>query len=371
MSFLKLIIKNLLRHKTRTILTILGISIGITTIVTLGVISSGLSDMLGKALKIGGTDITVAKAGSADIVLSFIDEEKEKDIQGIEGVEEVSGFLMVIASVNSNPYFMIGGIEGQNVKNAGMTITEGRVFKDNTNEIILGKIAASVLDKNIGDELEINQNKYQIVGLYESGISFQDGGAAGCLETWQKDQNIEGKVSMFLVKVAQNQNIEEVAQQIEVNSKGDLVAIKDLDDFDSLDQGMKIVDSATWAISLLAIIIGGIGVMNTIIMSVFERTREIGILRALGWKRNRVLKLILGESIAIGIISVVVGGIFGIIITELIMLVPIVKSYLAITYTPEIFIKAIVVALAVVLVGGLYPAYKASRLSPLEALRYE
>ena len=111
--------------------------------------------------------------------------------------------------------------------------------------------------------------------------------------------------------------------------------------------------------------------MNTMVMSVMERTREFGILRAVGWRPRRVLQMVLGESILLCLIGAVIGSILAVIFTRLILIFPVVRSFLNPEYTPEVFIRGLVVGVAVALLGALYPAIRAVRLSPIQAIRYE
>ena len=134
---------------------------------------------------------------------------------------------------------------------------------------------------------------------------------------------------------------------------------------------MSRVDGMMAGISLLAILVGGVGVLNTMLMAVYERTREIGVLRALGWRSRSILSLILKEALIIGILGGVAGiGIAYCLAYALGSLSTIGEAY-APLFTLTIFFRAITVALLLGLIGGLYPAYRATRLQPVEALRYE
>jgi putative ABC transport system permease protein len=124
-------------------------------------------------------------------------------------------------------------------------------------------------------------------------------------------------------------------------------------------------------ISLLAIIVGGVGVLNTMLMAVHERTREIGVLRALGWGRRSVLGLILREAVLLGVLGAVGGIVIALLLPPAMGLLPYMQGMIAPQWGWDVFARALLVSLALGLVGGLYPAYRATRLRPVEALRYE
>jgi putative ABC transport system permease protein len=124
-------------------------------------------------------------------------------------------------------------------------------------------------------------------------------------------------------------------------------------------------------ISFLAILIGGVGVLNTMLMSVYERTREIGVLRSLGWRRRSILGLILREALWLGFLGGLVGLIIAVFLAYLITVAPMIGGMLTPIWDVNIIARAIFIALLLGVVGGLYPAYRATRLQPIEALRYE
>jgi putative ABC transport system permease protein len=149
------------------------------------------------------------------------------------------------------------------------------------------------------------------------------------------------------------------------------VTISSVDDFGKVDQGSKMLDAANLAISALAVGIGAIGVMNTMIMSVYERTREIGILRAVGWTGRRILRVIITESIMLCLVAVGVGMFLGWLAIQGVMMNATISAFLQPAYTVDVILRALFVAVGVALIGAIYPAIRAVRLTPMEALRHE
>jgi putative ABC transport system permease protein len=110
---------------------------------------------------------------------------------------------------------------------------------------------------------------------------------------------------------------------------------------------------------------------NTMVMSVFERTREIGVLRALGWRRWRILGMIVRESVTLSLLGGAAGILLGVALGMLINLHPLIKGFLQLRYSVGLFVQALSTTLVLGILGGIYPAWRATRLQPVEALRYE
>jgi putative ABC transport system permease protein len=124
-------------------------------------------------------------------------------------------------------------------------------------------------------------------------------------------------------------------------------------------------------LAVLMALVGSVGMTNTILMSVLERTREIGVFRALGWSRRRILTLILKESLLLSGLGGLVGIGIGMLLTQALASIPSIGGFMKASFPPALLGQAIAVALVLGTLGGLYPAWRATKLSPVEALRYE
>ena len=370
MSFLTFILKNPFRNKTRSALAIVGIAIGIATIIALGIVTDGLKESTQSTLKSGGSDFTVTEANSPGLGSSKINESRVDDLKNFQGVDDAVGVLIVNRVVDGD-LFTVMGIEKQSLKVGEINIIEGNEFSENGDEIIIGKRASQSLNKTVGDTVKLFSQEFKIVGIFETGSMWEDAGSFMSLPLLQELAEKPDEVSMIFVKIKPDSNLEEITSNVEGNYSDELVTIKTIEDFNRVNKGLETIDSAAWAISLLAILIGGIGVINTMVMSVYERTREIGVLKASGWKNQRIMMMIIGESVVLTLVSYIIGLIIGVGVVELILSTPSMGSFIQPVYSVELFLKALGIAFLVGVIGGLYPAYRASRLAPTEALRYE
>ncbi len=365
-----LILKNVWRQKTRTLLTLLGISIGIATILSLGAIADGLKGSMGGIIQPGAADFTIAQANSSDLTFSRISMETLDEIRDIPGVKAAEGAVLAMTQYGSNPYFMIFGVTPAAIELGDFNIFEGRAFESD-GEIVLGKVAASTTGLGVGATIALGGTDYDIVGLYETGEQMQDGGSIVRTESAQKLMRAEGSYTLIMVDAADDADIVQLTERIDRDYAGELVTIKSADEISRADNGTAIIDGASWMISALAIVIGGIGVMNTMIISVFDRIREIGVLKALGWRRRTIVRMILGEAVLIGIAAIFVGWAIAAGFVWLVSRTDIAQAFLVPEFTWALMGRATGVALLVSFFGGLYPALRAANLSPVEALRYE
>lgn len=364
-----MVVRNLLRQRVRTSLTVVGITLGIATVVALGSVTAGLKGTADEFLRAGGAQFVVAQEGASDLSFSRVDESELERVAAVPGVDLVRGVKLEILNVGSNPFFFLGGVDPSLLETQGIDLVDGRLPRAD-DEVVLGLDAATDLGVAPGDSVELGDRSLTVVGTYDSEVVWELGGGFATLATVQAIGDTSGVVTLAYVSVAEDADPAAVASAIE-QAVPEVVTIADASEYGQVDQGFTLLDAANTAISVLAVLIGGIGVMNTMVMAIFERTREIGILRAVGWTRGRVLGMILLESLVLCLVAAVVGAAFGVAITLAVTMIPSVRGFLVPAYPPSVFVTALVVALVVGLVGAIYPAVRATRLTPMEALRYE
>lgn len=378
MRFISLILKNPFRNKTRSFLSIVGIAIGIATIVALGLITTGMEQSVQTTMNEGGAEITVmniTSIGSGTMDSSLIDE-----LTNITNVSRTAGvlsatdqnFIDMAASPDgssSSRSTTLYGINLNDLDLGGITDVNGSLFEEGSKEAIVGKQYAELHNVTVGDNISALGSEFEIVGTFETGNVMSDSAVYVSLETLDDMTGAEGKVSQILVKTDEGVDDSSVADTIE-DKYENLTTITSEEMASMLDNVLGILDAVSLAISGLAIIVGAIGIVNTMVMSVYERTKEIGVLKAVGWKSSKILKMVIGETLVLTTVSGIVGSAFGILIAEAgVRLLG--DTDFALGYSPSTFILAFGITIIVGILGGIYPAYKASRLAPTEALRYE
>jgi ABC-type antimicrobial peptide transport system permease subunit len=363
-----MILKNLWRRKTRTLLTLLGVAVGVAAVVALSAFGEGIAGGFEKMFGASVADLTVGQKDALMLMLSTLDESVGDELRQVRGVREVAGTVIGVVQMSDAPYFIVMGEDPRGFAMRRYRLIAGGPLVARR-QILIGKITAKNFEKGVGDTFRINDQTYRIVGIYETGVSLEDGGAVMTLQDAQRAFGKREQVSYFALKVDDLSRTDEIKREIETHWS-DLAATRSGDATRQTEM-LGLYRSFGLFLGIFAALVGGLGMMNTMLMSVLERTREIGVLRALGWTRRRVIGLILGEALTLTLIGGALGVGLGVGLTELARLSPQVESLLQGVFTPYIFAQAVGVAVVLGVIGGLYPAWRASQLTPIEAMRYD
>ncbi|HLF89893.1 MAG TPA: FtsX-like permease family protein [Anaerolineales bacterium] len=359
---------SLWQRSSRTLLTLSAIGLTVGSILALDAIIAGTTETL-TGLALGSdAEIMIRQADIADTSLSAIDEQTGKKIAALPEVNSVSGMAFTAVVTENNSFFFLIGLNPNEFAIRKYVIVEGERISGNR-QIMIGNSIAQSLNKTVGDSIELAGTRYRIAGIYDAGGGWEELGGIVTLRDAQIFMGRPRKVTMYLVKLEDPRQASEVVEIINTRFPDAHAALSG--EFANQMPDMQNVGAMTGGMSFLAIIVGGVGVMNTMLMAVLERTREIGVLRALGWRRRAILRLILREALLMGFL----GGIMGVLVAfglkVMLEATPFYGDAIDFIWQPMAFIRAFLVAALLGLFGGLYPAFRATQLQPVEALRYE
>jgi putative ABC transport system permease protein len=370
MTFFTIVIRSLTRRPVRTCLTLVGISIGIAAVVALVGMAWGYEKGIGNQLDVVGVDVVVSNM-SGGLMPKVFDESLQEEVAKLPRVAETTTVLMRMLSVEDAPIMMISGREWGGFTWDKLKVIEGRMPKDGTEKaVVLGKLAAEVLKKEVGDTLQLEIEELEVVGIVDGQAMVENGTIFLPLKVMQEVTGDEGKVNFLDIRVTPDlpeSEIQLLCEEIQTIFPQGRARVAS--EVVGTSQGFRVARAMSWSTSLLAIIVGVLGVMNTMLMTVFERTHEIGILLAVGWRKKRIVYMVLCESALLGLLGGIVGVSLGVLGLLALGASPGVRGFLEPDISPKLMLISILIAVVVGVVSGLYPAWRSSRLSPSLALQ--
>lgn len=396
---MKEIVRNLFRRKLRSFLTISGIVIGIVALTTMGALANNFNALLDGGARYYASYVPVADGNSNGVTGgAVLPLSKQRDIEAVPGVERVFPTITVAAKPGELqvvslglPDYIASYDPAEHAYSALKTSFASGGEVGAQGEIVLGSNFAKEFNKKVGESITLPvrpadatadfvQHTYTVVGILNQTLTAPDTGAFVDLADAQqlfKEQlpvalqaNFDASqyVAGFDVYGTPGTNLDQLADRINAQVAG-VKAQKPSKIVDALVAGGALFTEITTAAALLALVIGGLAVINTMIMAVSERVREIGLKKAVGATTKAVMREFLLESSFIGLLGGVVGFGLGYVVTALINTsLPAAQGAIFLV-TPGLAALCIGFALALGTVAGVIPAFRASRLDPVTALR--
>lgn len=373
MYFVNVAMRNLLRRKMRTFFTLLGISAAVAAFIALVGLSRGFENAWMHALLERDTHVFAVPRGVVDILSASIDEEVVTEMAGVEGVLEVSGELADMVDLDSGEMIIVAGWPEDSYLWDSVELEAGTMPGTSVvNGVLLGKEAAETLGYTLGDSFDVRTMTFTLVGISKAGGVMRNHAMIMPLSTLQELNNRHGIISTINFKLdgfTQPKKVAEIIERLKVQFPAYVFT-----EAVALAQNNKILAlfrAMAWGTSTIALFIGLVVVMNTLLMSVMERTREFGLLSAVGWSEKRILGLVVIEGFLLSVLGGLLGCVFGLAGLYAIASSPHMQGLIQPDVSGWLFLEATFATLLLGLAGSLYPAWRAVRLHPADALRHE
>ena len=411
MSTIRLAFISLTQRGVRSALTVLGIVIGIAALISLVGIGQGATMSIEDRLTSFGSDVLTITAGttkaisfrknphasviktasssSSDPVLEYIDLIIIQSVPGVKIVNPKVSERADVSYLNEDVSLTITGVNPQAYKELTTDeLADGRfLISSDSNSVVIGKgVATSIFEQDLtlNSQITIEGKIFKVVGiLTPSGVSGSDSIVIVNIDTVDSLFELEGEYTSLEVKIDDEDRIEEISKEIEEKLRLARSVTETTQDFtissmasvsESIGEMTDTLNIFMGAIAGISLLVGALGIANTMYMSVMERTRLIGVYKSLGMTDSEVLKLFVFESAFLGFVGGVIGIFIGYIIAGLISAIGM-RMGPGGTMTPHITMGLVGFALFFSIItgtiSGIFPARKASKLEPVEALRYE
>ncbi len=399
-EYFRIAIKNLRVRSVRSWLTVVGVVIGIFLVISLISLSEGVKNSIMSELDMMGGNLIMVFPGSGSDMMTAImggamlNDRDLETIERVSGVDTVLGFLRGMEVVRhgdeveaslllSFPFSRMDVLK----KDMGWDVVEGRFPRPGRREVIIGNLVPKDVfqDVRVGDQLTIKGGKFTVAGVMRSlGARDRDLAIFMDSEDFRSVTGIREGSYFAMARVAEGYDTESVERDITYALEDTVIRERGEDSpsfsvissdtvSDMVGSIMGVLQVAVFAFASISIVIGGIGIANTMYTSVRERTREIGILKAVGAKRNHITSIFLVESGIIGLIGGVGGVLLGVGLAKGVEFYIGEGSMFPIEahISPSLILFGLIFSFLIGCVSGFLPARAASRMQPVDALRYD
>jgi len=383
-------LRNIFRRKLRATLTISGITIGVFALVVMGAMAEKITLLVDGGVRYYQDKVTVQDETSGTFFASPMSVDRIPAVERVEGVRRASATIYMLldetmSAVNFGPPPSISGddFRGKGLETFLVTYAKGRELTPaDRGKVVVGADIVDKLKAELGGRVKIRDEYFTVVGIMDKTLTAPDSTVIMTLEDAQElyletlpsaiqpDVNVRSLATQLVVFPERGVDPDMLARRIEkrvpnVMAQGPK-AFKE-----QIQASTEIFTNIIFGIALISLLVGGLSVVNTMTMSVSERTREVGIRKAIGASDLQIIVQFVLEAAVIGLIGGGLGLLFGWLFTLAANAAGEASGTPLFLLTPRLALGSVGFALALGVVSGLYPAFHAARLNPVEALRYE
>lgn len=370
MDILPLVFINLRRHRWRAVIGAAGIAFGVAAMLTILAIVTGAIGMFQRILS-SDSHYLVFERNVSDLFFSSVTAEQVAALRALPHVAAAHPVLFGLVSSPGHPVITCFGItrEDPRLSRARWVAGSAAGFGARNDEVFLGARAAEFLGARLGEPIAIGRGQFRVGGILETANGFEDGGVFLPLAAAQEFFHRGDAASVVSVKLRDEAQGALFKRAVESTLPA-VIALENRE-FNSSYNSFRILNFTAWAVGICAFCLGGLGVANTMLLSVFTRIRELAVLRVCGFSRGQVATLVFGEAIALAVVGLAAGFALGAALLAILQRVPQFQGYVRADIGPLALAGIVVTALITAASGAAYPAHFASRVQPAEALRYE
>ncbi len=362
-----LVATNLVRRPGRTVATAIGIALGVATIVALLSIGDGVKRTAGELVHLGQADFGLFQDGLADPTASILPASLARELERRPDVSRATPLLLIVEGIRRDPAAVVFGAEPGGFFARRLVMTAGR--RDlGRRRIVVGDQLAERLGIGVGDVLRVKRRRFTVAGVYHTGIFFEDNGAVIDLAAAQRLERRGDDATSIVVELAPGAD-QAATERAVVRAHPGTIAIGTPEEAARAGANGELVSKTVTIVAALALIVGGLGVTNTMAMAVLERERELALLSAIGWRRARIAVLVLAEGVATSVLGAALGLLLGVLGADALNRVLDVAAVVSPEVTLDTIWQALAVGVAIGVLGGLYPAWRGTSASPLRLLR--
>jgi putative ABC transport system permease protein len=350
----------------RTLLTALGTALGIATIVALLAVVGGVKQSSTTLVNLGPSELGLFQADAADPTTSVLSTKLIEQLDRTPGIVAATPLVLLVGDLRKAQGAIVFGAEPRSFLTGGLVIGDGRLYRSR-HEIVVGDTLAAQLHVTPGQSLTVAHRRLRVVGIYHNGIAYQDAGAFVPLATAQAISGRQAEATTIVVKLDPTTRPATARRTIAKRFPG-LLVISDGQQASRAGVSGQLISQMGLVIVVIALLIGGIGVANTMLMAVIERRPEFALLSAIGFSGRQIAGRVLVESILTTIIGAAIGLVIGVIGAHLLVDALGAQAFVSPQVTAWDLGRGLLVGVLLGILGGLYPAWRAAHLTPARVL---